>query len=592
MNTAEKILIVDDEVNILTSMKRQLRGKFVIDTAEGGQEALDMISTEDHGYLVVITDMNMPGMNGLELLKSIKSQSPDTIRIMLTGNADQDTAKNAVNDGEVFRFMTKPCQKSDLVEVIEAALECYRDRKKSKNKIEYMQQHVELLSNELLFTKNSDTLTALPNRTSFEACLKDSIEEAKHNDKEYSLCYFDIDQFRVINEVCGHDAGDDLLLQFADTIRENIRKRDILARLGGDEFVLLLKDCSKEKSGQIAQTIKAAIENLQFFWDSKKYSVSTSIGIASSNDTDSAEDLLKLTSSSCSYAKLKGRNCIYTYSAEDVGFVQHNNELQWVNKINEALDEDRFQLYYQPIIHIGSGNNDKYHYEILLRMLDKTGHIVMPNEFLPTVEKYNFARKVDRWVIDNLFWWLSNHSEHLANLELCSINLSGDTLSDDEIYKFILHRFNETDIPPEKICFEVTETATITNFDVALKFIESIKRLGCRISLDDFGSGLSSFAYLKKLPVDHLKIDGQFVKNIVHDRIDYEIVKSINDIGHALDMKIIAEYVEDEAILMKLSELKVDYAQGYGIGKPLPLDEFQENDLSRIDFTRMEVNRK
>ncbi len=581
MNSLEKILIVDDEINILQSMKRQLRGIFDIDIANGGAEALDMINKTDSAYAVVISDMNMPGINGLELLEFFKIQSPDMIRIMLTGNADQDTATNAVNQGEVFRFLTKPCSKENLIEVIKLALECYEDRKRSQEKVAYMMQHAESLASELSLTHKSDAITALPNRNSFDTYLKDTFDDAKNTNTEHSLCYIDVDQFNVINDVCGHDAGDDLLIQVADTIRNNINHSDMLARIGGDEFALLLSNCSKENAMQTVMSIKSAIDNMQFIWKSKKYSVSISGGIASNKDADCAEELFKLASSSCSYAKLSGRNCIYAYSTDDAGLLQHNKEIKWVSRINEALDENRFQLHFQPIVPTWK-NNSHHHYEILVRMIDETGNLVMPGDFLPTVEKYNFARRLDRWVINNVFCWLGDKPEHVKNLELCSINLSGNTLTDPDIANFIMQHFNDYDIPPEKICFEITETAAISNFDTAMEFISLIKKLGCRFALDDFGSGLSSFAYLKKLPVDFLKIDGQFVKDMANDPIYFEIVKSINGIGHAMNMSIIAEYVENEKVFSSLKSLGVDFAQGYGIGKPMPLEKFNDYDLPEV----------
>ena len=225
-------------------------------------------------------------------------------------------------------------------------------------------------------------------------------------------------------------------------------------------------------------------------------------------------------------------------------------------------------------------------------MLDESGELVMPGDFLPTVEKYNFARRLDRWIIDNVFWWLSSKPEHFKQLELCSINLSGNTLTDPEITNFIVNRLNDYQLSPEKICFEITETAAISNFDIALKLISSIKELGCKFALDDFGSGLSSFAYLKKLPVDYLKIDGQFVKNMLENNIDHEIVKSINDIGHAIGMKTIAEYVENKKIFSSLKLLGIDYAQGYGIGKPCALENFCAEASKSRNSSLLDIERK
>lgn len=586
LNTSAEILIVDDEVNILKAMERQLHSVFAVTTALSAKEALEKIKQREEPYSVVITDMNMPNMNGLELLQEIKRLSPDTIRIMLTGNADQKTAMSAVNQGEVFRFITKPCAKEILIENIEDALSLFQEQKNNLEEMDCIQQHVDILKNELSMTKNLDAVTTLPNRTFFTNYLKGVVANIGNN-VEHSLCYIDIDQFNVVNNVCGQAAGDKLLLLVSETISEHINKEDMAARLGGDQFAILLDNCVKEKAIEKISSIKTSIENKQFIWETKKYSINISGGIASTVDTKDCNELFKLASNACSYAKSNGRGHIRAYSTNDNKLLQHHEELQWVSKVNEALDENRFQLYYQPIVPIGSSEHEMYHYEILIRMLDKAGNLVEPNKFIPTVEKYNFAKKLDRWVIDNLFWWLENQTEHLNKLELCSINLSGNTLSDVNISSFILNRFKEYSIPPEKICFEITETAAITHFDIAMDFINNLKQLGCRIALDDFGSGLSSFAYLKKLPIDYLKIDGQFVKDMVNNPIDYEIVKSVNDIGHAMNKKIIAEYVENDTILEILKTLKVDFAQGFGICKPQPLEDFSPSYM--IDHEHLKI---
>ena len=438
------------------------------------------------------------------------------------------------------------------------------------------------LSEELLYHSSHDTLTGLVNRAEFEHRLRRALESTRLRNvlravgarkTEHVLCYLDLDQFKLINETCGHVAGDELLRQLGNMLTDQIRRRDTVARLGSDEFGILMEHCSLEQAHRVAENIRRAVEDFQFVWDDKQYSIGVSIGLAPLNEyTDSITSALKAADGACNAAKNHGHNRIHVYREDDATIAKWHGDLQWVTRINRALEEDRFQLYYQPIVPV-QGRSEGAHYEFLLRMQDDDGAIVSPGAFLPAAERYKLATRIDRWVIRAAFDWLHQNPEHLQALFQCSINLSGQSLSDDSFLDYVTQQLERCGVPPSKICFEVTETAAIDNLLGATRVIKALNELGCVFSLDDFGSGLSSFAYLKNLPVDILKIDGMFVRDIVDDPIELAMVRSINEIGHVMGKQTVAEFVEDEAILQKLKEAGVDYAQGYVIGAPRPINE-------------------
>jgi EAL domain-containing protein (putative c-di-GMP-specific phosphodiesterase class I) len=366
-----------------------------------------------------------------------------------------------------------------------------------------------------------------------------------------------------------------LLRQMGDLLRKNLRKHDFVARLGGDEFGILMYKCSLGEAFQGCEKIRDKINDFQFGWEDRSFNVGVSIGISSINATSgNAVELLKEADSACYAAKDKGRNRVHVFLPDDEALAQRHGEMQWVSIIQRGLEQNRFCLFGQPIVPI-SDIKENMHFETLVRYRDDNGLIVPPGAFLPAAERYNLAPALDRWVISNLFEWLANKPDFLDNLSICSINLSGVSLSDESMLKFITEQFSLWDIPTHKICFEITETAAIANLSSATKFINHLRERGSLFSLDDFGSGLSSFAYLKNLPVDFLKVDGFFVKDIVDDEVDLAMVRAINEVGHIMGKKTIAEFVENEAIFNLLNELGVDYAQGYGIGKPVPLEELR-----------------
>lgn len=429
------------------------------------------------------------------------------------------------------------------------------------------------MAKKLSYQATHDSLTGLINRADFERYLIDILERVDEK-TEHALCYLDLDQFKVINDTCGHMAGDQLLQNISKLLSHRIRKtEDTLARLGGDEFVLLLEHCNLEQASKIAQSLCDAIQDYRFVWREKPFTVGISIGVVALNiNSHDFQDVLSKADTACYMAKEKGRNRVHTYLVDDEELMQRQSEMEVVSSITQAFENDLFQLFFQPIVPMDHPEKATQHYELLLRMKDKQGNWLPPGFFLPAAERYNLVHKVDRWVIRTAFSWLARNPDHLEQLECCAINLSGISLNDEMLFDFISMQFKLTNVPPEKICFEITETAAITNLARAIGFINQLRGLGCKSALDDFGSGMSSFAYLKNFPIDYLKIDGMFVKDILNDPIDNAMVKSINDIGHVLGLKTIAEFVEDAEIYDRLKELGVDEAQGYYVAQPLPIE--------------------
>jgi len=430
------------------------------------------------------------------------------------------------------------------------------------------------LASRLSWQASHDELTQLVNRREFERQLDQIISFARTDVSEHCLCFMDLDKFKVVNDTCGHVAGDELLRQLADIFRTQIRGADTLARLGGDEFAIILRKCGLGPAVNVAEEIRAVIEDFRFGWAGKSFQVGVSIGLviidASSPDL---EQVFKAADSACYAAKEAGRNRVHIYSQDDKDITQRQGEAQWLVRIQGALDENRFELNYQPIVPLNPNDEDPVHYEILLRMLGEQGESVPPGAFIPSAERYQLMSKIDAWVIENLFLWMDQYWDFKSH-DVFAINLSGQSLADDNLLYRVKQLLDHHAVPANRICFEITETSAISNLSQAQIFIDELKEIGCRFALDDFGSGLSSFAYLKSLDVDYLKIDGAFVKDMAEDPIDRAMVESIHNIGSVLKLKTIAEFVEDESILNALNEVGVDYAQGYGIARPkvLPTD--------------------
>jgi len=350
-----------------------------------------------------------------------------------------------------------------------------------------------------------------------------------------------------------------------------------VTRLGGDEFGVLLDGCTPEIALEIADKLRQTIRDLRFSWREHTFAIGMSIGLVPiTAESGSPTSLLSAADAACYAAKDKGRNRIQVYQAGDQELARRHVEMQWVTRLTQAMEEDRFVLYRQRIEPLASAPAPALH-EVLLRLRGEQGELVPPGAFLPAAERYNLMPAIDRWVVRAVLRWVSARMQQGPTGECYSINLSGQSLSDEDFPSFIAEEINRSGAPADRICLEITETAAVANLDHALRFIRALKKLGCRFALDDFGSGWSSFSYLKSLPVDYLKIDGSFVKDMAADAVDFAMVESINHIGHAIGIQTIAEFAESEAILEKLRQIGVDYAQGYAIERPRPLAEAAES---------------
>lgn len=427
------------------------------------------------------------------------------------------------------------------------------------------------LSEKLSFQASHDELTGLVNRREFEHRLKRVLQTAKEEGSEHALCYLDLDQFKIVNDTCGHVAGDELLRQICNLLKQCVRKRDTLARLGGDEFAILMEDCDIDRTCRVSNQIHDVTKRFRFSWDDKTFSVGVSIGIVLVDRSFvDAKEILGAADAACYEAKDKGTNRQHIYSADDADLARRHGEMQWVSKINDALDDGRFELFQQAMQPLHSGFARK-RIEILLRLRGNDGALVEPADFLPAAERYDLAPKIDQWVIENTFDWIRENRMDLDDVELVCINISGRSLGDEQFTAFVESLFARGGVPAAMICFEITETAAIKHLVNATRFISVFKSRGCSFALDDFGAGLSSFAYLKNLHVDIIKIDGQFITGMEDDPVKLAIVKSINEIGKVMGKATIAEFVQTAQELKLVKKLGIDYAQGFFVARPLPL---------------------
>ena len=422
------------------------------------------------------------------------------------------------------------------------------------------------MSSQLSYQARYDELTGLVNRYEFDRKAQAAIDEAASGQHTHCLAYIDLDQFKIVNDTCGHMSGDVLLKELALNLKAKLRGSDTLARLGGDEFALLLMGCSMDKAQQIVNGLLQVVQDYRFTCNNKVFKVGASIGLIeiSPNHTYSLSDLISRVDSACYAAKGDGGNRIHVYRPDDIQLKNHNSQLQWVSRINTALELNQFVLYMQPMASLQA--NSEQHCELLIRMQGDDGTLYPPGSFLPAAERYRLMPQIDRWVVVAALAAIARKG---ANFKaVCAINLSGQSLSQEGFLDYVIAQIKLHKVDAKRLCFEITETAVITNLDKARQFMQALRKIGCRFSLDDFGSGLSSFAYLKNLQVDFLKIDGIFVKSIVGNKIDRAMVDSINNIGHVMGLQTIAEFAENEEVIQVLKELGVDYAQGYGVAMP------------------------
>jgi diguanylate cyclase (GGDEF)-like protein/PAS domain S-box-containing protein len=433
------------------------------------------------------------------------------------------------------------------------------------------------LFRQLSYQASHDALTDLINRREFENRLVTALDNIRGDtESSHALLYLDLDQFKVVNDTFGHSAGDALLRQLSEIVQANIRSTDVLARLGGDEFGILLERCSEQRAIEVAEAIRGAVEGYRFEWQESFTTIRCSIGVVMVNSENAdVAGIMSKADVACYSAKDMGRNQVHLYKDSDASM--RHEEMKWVSRISSAVEEDRLELFFQPIIGIGNlHGQSRGHYELLLRMRDESGDIVGPDQFIPAAERYNLMSTLDRWVIREALSKLADReSEDGEARYTIAINLSGTSLSEDRFLDDVISELEKQKLPAGAICFEITETAAISNLSRVVHFMQSLKKLGCKFSLDDFGSGLSSFTYLKNLPVDYLKIDGQFIRNVANDSVDESMVRAISQVGHAMGIETIAERVETKQVLEKLGSLGIEFAQGYYIARPASVRSFE-----------------
>lgn len=564
MDTALSILFVEDSESDVLLLIRELRRENYapdferVETPEGLRAAI-----AEQSWDLVITDHNMPCFDSVAVISILQELAPETPVIIVSGLIPEDTAVAAMKMGAHDYIMKDNLAR--LIPAIERELDEAKLRqahKRAENAIYHMRHH--------------DALTNLFNRVELEHRLHKALENSWEFGTSHAILYLDLDQFKIINDTCGHVAGDALLRQLSIELKRQIRDSDTLARFGGDEFVILLENCNTDDARQVAENLLSAVKNFEFEWLDDRHKITVSIGFAEVNASDkNIEEILSAVDVACGAAKDLGRNRIEIYQKSDIDMTKRHGEMHWVTRINTALANDNFVLYKQNVVPIGNSSAGTERWEFLLRLKIDDGQVLTPDQFLPAAERYNLMPQIDRWVVKAAFsslYELFSHRRMLADPGMFFINLSGASLSDESFYNYVKQQLRHYMLPPQMICFEITETAAISRFSDAAEFIKNIRRGGCRIALDDFGSGLNTFSYLKAIPVDFVKIDGGFVANMMEDPMDCAIVEAIHHVASVAGIKTIAEIVENEAAIKKLEEIGVDYIQGYSVAEPTSIE--------------------
>lgn len=573
-------LSIAHDITQLKATKEQLRklsnaienspnAVFITDT-QGVIEYVNPMYSEITGY----SASDVVG-NSLRLLNS--GETPEEVyekmwRTVYGGQVWRGEVRNRRKSGEVYWAQESVSPITDDFGVITHFVSVHQDITIARQRSDQSDYHA-----------SHDNLTGLVNRREFENRLGRVVSTLDARSGEHVMCVLDLDRFKTVNDVCGHAAGDELLRQISRVLQESVRQRDTVARLGGDEFVVLMEHCTVKRGRAVAEKIIANLNRFRFLWEDKSFSIGVSIGLLPIHGSAPVERLLKQADSACYAAKNAGRNRVCIYREQHQRAFQKSGESVWVRRIQNALDDNLFELYAQPIVAMGKKTSQPRFYEILVRMRSSKGKLILPGAFFPVSERYSLIDKIDRWVVSTTLAWMAEQSR---SLPLCSINLSGASISDPTFELFIrneLDKYYSLKLA-EKICFEISETLVIANLSDAIRFINRLKKSGCCFCLDDFGSGLSSFSYLKSLPVDYLKIGGSFVKGIEDDPVQEAIVQSVNHIGRMMGRQTIAQCVENRETLERVKEIGVDFSQGYAIGKPRLLHRItQKRDKSTSD---------
>jgi len=538
-------------------------GVITTDT-DGWVEYLNPVAEQLTGWTTA-TARGLPMRAILRMVdETSRKMAPDPIEMVLREERTIEAAATILlvrNDGTEIPIMQSAApiraRSGEIAGVVLVLHDVSRER-----------QYVAKLS----YQASHDSLTGLINRGEFERRLSLALKSAAQLGRHHAVMYLDLDQFKVVNDTCGHAAGDQLMRQVSAVLQRRLREGDTLSRLGGDEFGVLLENCAPDNALRIADGLRQTVMECHFAWETRSFNIGVSIGLVNVEDgLFTLTDVLSAADTACYMAKDKGRNRVQVYHAEDSELSMRQGEMEWIGRLQKALEEDRFVLYAQDIVGLDPARNLGDHCEILIRMLDEKGEMVPPMAFIPAAERYNLMPAIDRWVIRNAFAIIARQQAQVGSgPEVFAINLSGSSIGDERFLDYVREQFGHFAVSPQSICFEITETAAIARLDKATHFINELKSLGCLFSLDDFGAGMSSFAYLKHLPVDFLKIDGGFVKDMADDLIDRAMVEAINSVGHVMGKQTIAEFVDGDRVIRLLREMGVDFAQGYGIAKPKP----------------------
>lgn len=555
-----RMLIVEDSEDDALLLLRELRKGGIDPYSElvDSEERL-CLALRESKWDILITDHNMPGFSSFRVLELVREYSADLPVIIVSGTIGEGVAVTAMKSGAQDYIMKDNL--SRLIPAIDREVRegsIRRAKRVAETTLEYMAYH--------------DSLTDLVNRREFERRLMRALEDTHNGDGDHVLLYLDLDQFKIINDTCGHIAGDHLLKQIATLLSEQIRSDDTLARLGGDEFGILLHGCDGYYARRVAEKLCQEASEFRFVWQNKPFSVSLSIGmVLIEKHYDNASELLSHADLACYAAKDRGRNNVQLYQSNDADMQQRQNDMHWTSRIQQALQSDSFCLWKQDMVALQPNDTDGYRTEFLVR-LKEGDDVILPGAFIPAAERFSLMTKIDRKVIELAFRYLDQTGLGREETGTFFINLSGSSFNEPELFLYICELADTHRLKPERVCFEITETSAIANLNVTQQFINTAKKRGFKFALDDFGAGMSSFSYLKALPVDYLKVDGGFVRNLLTDPIDLGIVDACNRIGHAAGLKTVAEFVENDEVKKRLVELGLDCAQGYGISKPCPLD--------------------
>jgi diguanylate cyclase (GGDEF)-like protein/PAS domain S-box-containing protein len=428
------------------------------------------------------------------------------------------------------------------------------------------------LTRQMSYQASHDALTGLVNRAEFERRLETALKSARSSDAGHVVCYLDLDRFKAVNDSSGHLAGDNLLREIAGLLKEKVRDSDTVARLGGDEFALLLAGCPLDKGRQIADDVCQSISSYRFVWHDQIFDIGVSIGLVEiGHESGSAETVVGAADSACYVAKQQGRGRVHIYSARDEVLARQRGEIQWLQRLQQALKEDQFELFVQPIISVAGRVREGPALEILLRMRGESGELILPSQFLDAAARYQLMSHIDRWVVQATLTAIASGALRLPDERSCSINLSGQTLGDEDFLEFVVEALDHSGVNPSQLCFEVSESAVVTNLDHAHRFVNVLHGIGCRFALDNFGSGIGSFSNLKHLAIDYLKIDGAFIRDLSSDSINRAMVTAMIKLARTLEFQVVAEQVEDQESFETVREMGVDFVQGFVVERPRAL---------------------